>query len=374
MPVSERSARIDRLRGLSILLVLLHHFDIAYKLPKAFGWSSTAADLVRALARNGNYGVTMFFVISGFLITSHAIWRWRTLDQIALPVFYALRAARIMPGLLLLLVTVAVIGAVGVPLFQSRMPGTFEPVSPLLVYGAALTFWMNVLVERLGWVNYPLGVLWSLSIEAAFYVAFPLLCRTLRQPALIAVFLIIVMVIGLVYRATHQGEEGAYLYAYPSALDGIAIGSLAALTLAHFPGLRAVPGWLRALIAVGMIVLYMSAPIANSNVAGVTLMAMGSAVLLLPRGGSDRPQIHWRWLEWFGRSSYELYLFHLVVLGLLRSFVSPLDIAPEIIVPLLLVFLVLSAVLANTITRFYAGPLDRRLRMRYAPKSARSGA
>ena len=80
------------------------------------------------------------------------------------------------------------------------------------------------------------------------------------------------------------------------------------------------------------------------------------------------PRMHWRWLDWLGRSSYELYLFHLVVLALTRSVVPPLDIAPEAILPLLLVFLVLSTILAGAITRFYTGPLDRQLCMRYAPQ------
>ncbi|MBB5541671.1 peptidoglycan/LPS O-acetylase OafA/YrhL [Paraburkholderia fungorum] len=72
MSIGRRNARIDMIRGVSILLVLFHHFNIAYRLndtflAQVFGW-----DAVRAVARNGNYGVTMFFVISGYLITSNA--------------------------------------------------------------------------------------------------------------------------------------------------------------------------------------------------------------------------------------------------------------------------------------------------------------
>ena len=49
------------------------------------------------------------------------------------------------------------------------------------VNAAALTAWVNVLIVQHGWINYPLGVLWSLSVEMAFYLLFPLACLALRR-------------------------------------------------------------------------------------------------------------------------------------------------------------------------------------------------
>lgn len=65
-----RNYKIDILRGISILLVLLHHFNIPYKLKDTWlGFDFLGEAFSTVIARNGNYGVTMFFVISGFLIT-----------------------------------------------------------------------------------------------------------------------------------------------------------------------------------------------------------------------------------------------------------------------------------------------------------------
>lgn len=98
MNVATRDDRIDIMRGLSILLVLLHHFNIAYPLRDM--------PLVHAVARNGNYGVTIFFVISGFLVTRNALERWGGLRAIAPASFWLLRLARIVPTLVLTLVLV----------------------------------------------------------------------------------------------------------------------------------------------------------------------------------------------------------------------------------------------------------------------------
>ncbi|WZB61276.1 acyltransferase family protein [Achromobacter xylosoxidans] len=115
-----RDARIDMLRGVSILLVLLHHFNIPYSLKDTglaalLGWP-----FLHALARNGNYGVTMFFVVSGFLITRNALDRWGGLDRIRPGAFYTLRAARILPCLLLALLTVDALALAGVQIFGNR--------------------------------------------------------------------------------------------------------------------------------------------------------------------------------------------------------------------------------------------------------------
>lgn len=371
MSIGVRNRRIDLLRGISILLVLLHHFNIAYHLPGTALGAILTPGFVRAVVRNGNYGVTLFFVISGFLITSNVLRRWKALNRIRLEAFYVLRAARIIPCLLLLLAIVALLAAAGLPLFQSHIPGSQHTVSPLLVYGAALGFWMNALIGRLGWVNYPLGVLWSLSVEEVFYLTFPIVCVVLRRPLWIAIFWGVIALIGPFYRAAHQGDEGGFLFAYFAAFDGIAIGCLTALLAARVIRPNVVPGWAQGLVAAGMTALYLSAGIGVTNIWGVTVMAVGTAVLLLaadkhPNGSVTSRILPLRVVEWFGRLSYELYLFHLIVLGLMRSIWSSQTVTGNMSLLLLVAFLIVSAGMAAAIGRVYAEPLNRLMRRRFS--------
>jgi len=366
--ITSRNIRIDLMRGISILLVLFHHFNIAYRLDdtslsRIFGW-----DVIRAVARNGNYGVTMFFVISGYLITTNANRRWNGLANIHAEAFYGLRAARILPSLFLLLISVNMLALSGIEIFQNHSPNGTPP-SFWTVNLASLTFWMNVLISRDGWVNYPLGVLWSLSVEEVFYLTFPILCIVFRRESRLVAFWIVIIIIGPLYRLMCQGSEDGFLYAYFACFDGIAIGCCTALLAKrvslHGPKLTI----LQAVVMIAMVSLYLFRPIGQTNVLGVTAMALGTALLLL--GTYYRPSSFFversrtvAVLGWFGKLSYELYLFHLIVLGAMRSIFSPRAVTGDEKLVLLVCFLLFSAGLSVLIARLYAEPLNRNIRLR----------
>ncbi len=353
--------------GVSIFLVLLHHFNIQYTLDDTalshlFGWT-----VVHAVVRNGNYGVTMFFVVSRFLITSNARTRWGDLANINPGIFYRLRVARIVPCLILLVVLVNVLAGLGLTAFQNH-PEAGPPMSFWLVDLASLTFWMNVLMAtRAGWVNYVLCVLWSLSVEEVFYLSFPIACLVLRRRAFLIAFWALFTLLGPIWRASHPDDEAQFLYSYFASFDGIAIGCCAALLAPRISprGRWTIVGGL--LVALAMAALYLSRPIGVANVYGVSLMALGTGFLLLlacsrPHGfRGERTGISTA-LAWFGRLSYELYLFHLIALGLIRSaFPEGTATGNEKLV-LLLVFLTSSAALAAAVCRTYSEPLNCAMR------------
>lgn len=372
-----RNHRIDLLRGVSILLVLFHHFNIAYPLKDTIMAAVVGWPAIRAVARNGNYGVTIFFVISGFLITSNAIRRWGGLDQIRLSSFLALRAGRIIPCVALLLLMVNLLAAAEISIFQNSGAGS-SPLSLWIVNLAGLTSWMNVLIAQHGWVNYPLGVLWSLSVEEMFYLLFPLSCLLLRRTRRLLLFWGILILAGPLYRLAHQGDEGGFLYAYLACFDGIAIGCCAAVAAAHASFPKLTRRWVRALLTGAMGLLYLSWPIGQSNVLGVTAMSVATALLLLgvQTEHAEAPRSHATGLlsvvAACGRLSYEIYLFHLVVLGLIRTAYPPVIAAGDDRVWLMGAYFLLSLGLGAAIARAYTEPLNRLTRQWAESRSPRA--
>src|SRR5262247_1092311 len=83
---------LDGVRGLAILLVLLHHFAM-----QRFG--------------GGFVGVDLFFVLSGFLITSLLLEEWRATGTVSLGAFYARRALRLLPALVVVLLVFVLVSA-----------------------------------------------------------------------------------------------------------------------------------------------------------------------------------------------------------------------------------------------------------------------
>ena len=362
---------IDILRGISILAVLVHHIHLRFLFNHVSFEKLLPSWLPRILFWNGANGVTIFFAISGFLITSMSLRRWGSLDNISPRAFYRLRFARIAPLLIALLIALSALHLAHVEGFVIPSDRASLPRALL----AALTFHINWLESARGYLPGNWDVLWSLSVEEVFYLFFPLLCLVSRSRRVLIPVLTLLVIAGPFARVFSHNELWAD-YGYLSCMDGIALGCLAALAAPYF---RERPRTLLAMRIAGitlMLLVLCAKPWARAihlyqTGLDFTALALGTALLLIPISAANRQG---RWpsapLRWLGRNSYEIYLTHMFVLmfGIQfflargwRSRQAPLYGLLE---------LVLCALLGAAVARWYSEPLNRRLRSSSAPVAA----
>ena len=207
---------VDLLRGLAIFFVLMNHVNMRLLGAKVPYTKFLPAQLVHLLVWNGQLGVQMFFAVSGFLITSITLRRWGSLSNVNVRDFYLLRFARIAPLLLLLLAILSGLHFANVHNFV--VTAKTGGLGRALI--AALTFHVNVLEARRGYLPGNWDILWSLSVEEMFYLFFPLTCRLLGRGKLFIALLLAFVALGPFAR-TLAGNGVWHEYSYLGGMDAI---------------------------------------------------------------------------------------------------------------------------------------------------------
>jgi peptidoglycan/LPS O-acetylase OafA/YrhL len=376
----QRVPSIDVLRGLAVILVVLHHVHLRFKLNHYDVATLLPQPMSQLFFWSGYYAVIAFFVISGFLITSLSLRRWGTLGSISPPAFYRLRVARILPCLLLLLAVLSALHLAGCGDYIVNP----ERASLTRVLVAALTFHINWLEGMRGYLPGNWDVLWSLSVEEVFYLGFPLLCLVLRRERWALVCMSVLIIIGPVNRTMLEGREPWSEYAYLSCMDGIAFGCLAAWVSARTQMGRSVFRIAMALgiVAVVLVLVVFRMQTFDPGLAkvgmDVTILELGVALVLyaLANGvGNHTLSKGTALIQLAGRSSYEIYLTHMfVVLGLMHPFKALFGASPHrSAYPIAyLIMLALSIVLGFAVSRWYSEPLNRKLRRHTSPGLSRT--
>ena len=312
-----RNSGIDLLRGVSIVLVVMHHVGLRIPLGKGVLATFLPKWFLNALIYNGYEAVFIFFVISGFLITSNSLVRWGKLSAIHVRSFYARRASRILPCLLILVAVLSILHMVGARDYVIKRPG--QSLGGTVV--SALGLYLNWYEGRTGWLPGNWDVLWSLSIEEVFYLCFPLVCLALRRQGVL-VFVLAGLALSLpVSRAALASNEIWQEKAYLPGMAGIAMGVLGALCAASAQLLgEAFTRWLCGFGIIGIAtVLCFEGILWRWLGNGVMLLLTFSSVMLVVafywQSAEDHP---WQipgtaWLRSFGRLSYEVYLTHMFV-------------------------------------------------------------
>ena len=318
---SRRIGVVDALRFLSIVLVVVGHCPIPLKNRGSMGL----------------YGVCIFFVLSGYLIT-----RWigeRETDFFRMNVrnFYAMRAARILP----LLCAVVLFGLYMVSFhdLQSAAGRDCLRISPAHFNAQFLisifTFWFNwfriyFAPEMLWGLHW--AVLWSLAIEEQFYFCYPLLiraCKT-RGNYFYALFCFILMgpIVRWVAYAHMPRRTLMIMFNSFAAFDLIATGCLLYFVSGRIrPFLKKYPVIQYALLAAGAaltmgVVLHGNLRVDMQRSLTPSLLALGvSGCILGGEGLAFFGSIPFRQLCYPGQLTYGMYLFHSSVIYFLWDYI-----------------------------------------------------
>lgn len=358
---------IDLLRGVAIFFVLMNHVNIRLLGAKVLYTKFLPSQLVHALVWNGQLGVQMFFAVSGFLITSITLRRWGQLSNVNLRGFYLFRFARIAPLLFLLLAVLSGLHFANVHNFVVT-PKTGGLGRALL---AALTFHINVLEARRGYLPGNWDILWSLSVEEVFYLFFPLVCRVFGRRRFFLAILLAFVALGAPGRTVFaHGNEVWSEYCYLGGMEGIALGCLTAIIASRIDFSRSA---LWALGVGGTTIVALSLVFSLQGYkswlgrAGLnfTVLGLGTCMFIAATAQTQwrSPRILMPLLK-IGQYSYEVYLTHMfVVFGLFALF---LDLGrPMRLVPVLFTLtIVVAGVLGGAVAHFYSEPMNRYLRQR----------
>lgn len=293
---------LDGFRGISILLVLVHHFYYP-------------------MLSGGFLGVDMFFVLSGFLITSLLLEEWQKFDTISLKNFYIRRLFRLMPALIFIITLLGIYALLF--LDGKSAEKTFLGIWLTFSY---VSNWFYAFDPSSA--NNPLGVTWSLAIEEQFYLIFPLillLVLRLKFSFRQIIAALIVLIIGIALHrkniADNYGFTARLYYASDTRADALLIGCLVAFLFSwKIDIFKKFASFFRIAAALSLVFIIVSVSLLEwcdiflYDSGGYTFIAIAVGFLIISLTAYKPKRtvniLSCAPLVWIGRVSYGLYLWH----------------------------------------------------------------
>jgi peptidoglycan/LPS O-acetylase OafA/YrhL len=312
--VPKRIASLDGLRALGIIGLLLAHSAGTAGAPHALMaiFNGPYVDVA-------HFGVRVFFVISGFLITGLLMAEEAKTGTVSLSRFYLRRTLRIFPAYYAFLVVLALLTVIGVI------------VVPAANLARAVTYTMNYTSQRV-WL---VGHLWSLAVEEQFYLIWPLTIMLVgtKNAARVAVAVVLLAPLIRVIEATFAPRLIPLIgNSFETTADALAMGCLLALWQAR---LEDRPWYQRAiasrwvvpallLLSVGLSLRYRSSLLIGETITNVGVALLIARSVTYTKGPWGR-LLNAGPMVVLGTLSYSLYLWQQLFLnrnapGLLTSF------------------------------------------------------
>ncbi len=363
--LEHRNFGLDLLRGFSILFVVIHHLAMSFRLPlgPSLAGEVLSKRVINGISFNGYESVFVFFVLSGFLITQRCLKQYGDLQNIAWRRFYRDRFSRIFPLLACLLMVLSVLHLLGVDGYVVHEKG--QTLGRTLI--SALGLHLNWYEGQTTWLPAAWDVLWSLSIEEVFYLAFPILCLLLPRRFFVLGLLILAFSLPWTREAIIGNEiwkEKAYL----PGMSAIAFGVLTALLAQRWKVTDAFAKSLAVFGAIGIVAVYFFGVEVWRTIGDHSMIMLCVSACFLVFAAQAIPmrtKRAWVWLADMGRLSYEIYLSHMfVVLSVCTAFRAyfgeNMRWSFVVYVPVVIACLVLGSVLE----RWISTPAMRYLRAR----------
>ena len=195
------------------------------------------------------------------------------------------------------------------------------------------------------------------------------------------IFWIALVILAPIYRSFYVNNEIIAMYGYLACFDGIAIGCCTAVIISStkFKQLSnhckewdiQKKIWATNLLKYGailmLVIVYFYTDVANNMIMGFSLVAISTAILLVIGTSKEESSYQTQCrlskiICWFGRNSYELYLFHIIVLALMLSIYDKNALGNYEKLIWMVVFFVTATLLAGIIAKLYSRPLNKKIR------------
>jgi peptidoglycan/LPS O-acetylase OafA/YrhL len=292
---------IDGLRAVAILPVLLYHYKLG-----PFG--------------GGFVGVDVFFVISGYLITS-LIHAEMEQGRFSIAGFYERRVRRIFPALFALLLAATVVA------FLVLFPDDFARYAKSLLatagFGSNFEFWREAGYFDVAAQQKPLLHLWSIAVEEQFYLLFPvilLLARRMKWTVAIVAAIFVVSLGLSIWGVEHAPTATFYLL--PARAWELMLGAL--LALGAIPQIEnRVVREAASLIGLALIAIAVFIYTDATKFPGLAALLPCVGTALIIWSGQDagvNRALSWQPLVFIGLISYSLYLWHWPLYVFARDF------------------------------------------------------
>lgn len=209
------------------MVFIFHCFTLNREIWGSFQNNSVFQGISK-IAQKGHHGVGLFFVLSGFLITFLLLNEVSRNGSINVRHFFMRRILRIWPLYFLLIIF-------GFFIFP-HLPYGKETIHSLLNYSTFLSNFDEIYVGHLDNLNF-LTVTWSVSIEEQFYLSWMLLMVLLpffRKGKFFQIYFVILILISIVFRFFHQGEERTLYFSTFAVMSDLAIGGLLAFSVRKY--------------------------------------------------------------------------------------------------------------------------------------------